>query len=694
MYTSFYNLSAKPFQINTDPRFLWLGEKHKEALAVLRIGLINQNGFLLLTGDVGTGKTTLVNALLKSLDNNVLVASITDPNLDLMGFLNHIARSFKIPQRFDRKEDFLIDFKNFLENTCLNNAKQVLLIIDEAHKLSKELLEQVRLLSNIEMPERKLINIFLVGQNELNQTLISNNCRALLQRITQNYNIKPLSENETREYIKYRLKVAGTESHLFSLKAINEIYRFSGGCPRLINTICDRALLTGYVMGQKMITPNIILECSKEVLLPGETKMRSFSDLSQPLSPENLSSSVEEVLLTDEAELSPFSDLPQPLSPENLPSSVEEVQLTDEAELGSFSDLPQPLSPENPPSPVDEVLLPDETEYGNIGTVFQQNGNMDLPLKEPATVCEGLNTVGKIEAEGRWNSALRPKIKELIKGGLTAINFYEPNRRRLIYGVMATSLIVLATVFYSLLFSGSDHQAPMPRELNDRALTKALPSVASVGKQMVVTSPEKDITAKTNGGANPGKRSSLDQAKVAIKENKFSRAGELLEEVMAHQEGNQPEIKALYVQALIGQARLLPAKDTDQIEKLLRKAVKKDPQNAIAYYDLGKLYAKKKDYLKAIEVYSKAAELNPDSANTLFNLGFSYAAIKNYVNAEKMFLRVSELKPTYLDKAIFNLALVQYKQGKKEQCLKNLKKALEVNPANQRARKYLERFLA
>jgi len=641
MYTSFYNLSAKPFQISTDPRFLWLGEKHKEALAVLRFGLISQNGFLLLTGDVGAGKTTLVNALLKSLDSKILVASITDPNLDLMGFLNHIARSFKIPQRFDRKEDFLIDFKDFLENVCLNNGKQVLLIIDEAHKLSKELLEQVRLLSNIEIPERKLINIFLVGQNELNQTLISNDCRALLQRITQNYNIKPLSDNETLEYIKYRLKVAGTETPIFSVKAINEIYRFSGGCPRLINKICDRALLTGYVMSQKTITPDIILECSQEVLLPGETKMRSFSD------------------------------------------------------------LPQPLSAENLPSPVSEVLLPDETECGNNGTVFQQAGNKDLPLKEPATVHEGMSTVGKIEAESRWNSALRPKIKELIKRGLMAIKFYEPSRRRLIYGVMATSLIVLATVFYSLnnkyLFSESDHQVPMPRELNDWALTeseKALPSVTTVDKQMVVTSPDKDITAKTNGGADLGKRSSLGQAKEAIKENNFSRAGELLEDVMAHQEGNQQEIKALYAQALIGEARLRSAKDTDQIEKLLRKAVKIEPQNAIAYYDLGKLYAKKKDYLKAIEVYSMAAELKPDSANTLFNLGFSYAAVKNYVNAEKMFLRVSELKPTYLDKAIFNLALVQYKLGKKEQCLKNLNKALEVNPANQRARKYLERFAA
>lgn len=634
MYTSFYNLCEKPFQISTDPRFLWLGEKHKEALAVLKFGLIDQKGFLLLTGDVGTGKTTLVNALLKSLDSDVLVASVTDPALDLIDFLNHIARSFNIPRRFDKKEEFLHDFKRFLENTCLHNGKHVLLIIDEAHKLSKELLEQVRLLSNIETPEKKLINMFFVGQNELNQTLMSNDCRALRQRISLNYNIKPLSANETGEYIKHRLKVAGTEEPIFSVKSINEIHRFSDGSPRLINIICDRALLTGYVTGQKRIPLDVILECSQEILLPGETQ------------------------------------------------------------LGSFSDLPQPSSAESLPSSVEHPLI------RNNGTIFQQNGNKDFPLEDPAPANKGMSTVERIKAKVRWKSASawRPKIKGLIKGALMAINFYVPKRRRLIYGG-ATSLLVLFTVFFPLnyLVSKSDHQEPTPLVLNSRARIEndnvfPSPSVTSVDEQTVVTSTDENINAQTDGEADPGKRSSLDQAKEALEGKKFSHAVELLEDVMARREGNQSEIKTLYVQALIGQARLLLTKDTDQTEKLLRKAVKTDPENAMVYYNLGKLYAKKKDYIKAIDVYSKAAELNPDSADTFFNLGFTYAAIKNYVNAEKMFLRASELEPTYLDKAIFNLAMVQYKQGKQEQCFKNLEKALEVNPSNQRARTYLERL--
>ena len=172
MYTSYYNLIEKPFQISTDPSFLWLGEKHKEALAILKYGVMDEKGFLLLTGEAGTGKTTLINSLLESLDENTLVANVTDPNLDLMGFLNLITRSFGLSNKFEKKEEFIVSFKEFLRNTYFDN-KRALLIIDEAHRLSKKLLEQSRLISNIELPEKKLINIFFVGQNELNQTCMS-----------------------------------------------------------------------------------------------------------------------------------------------------------------------------------------------------------------------------------------------------------------------------------------------------------------------------------------------------------------------------------------------------------------------------------------------------------------------------------------------------------------------------------------
>jgi general secretion pathway protein A len=271
MYLSHYNLAEKPFQISTDPKFLWLGEKHREALAVLKYGIMNNQGFVLLTGDVGTGKTTLINALLKNLDKDTIVAVVSDPKLERLEFFNLIATSFKFKKSFKDKLDFISYFGQFLKAAYKEN-KKVLLIIDEAQNISLELLEEIRLLSNIEIPERKLLNIFFVGQNEFNNILMRNECRPLRQRITVTYNIDPLTEAETKEYMAHRLKVAGGRNEIFNEKTIRKIYSFSKGYPRLINIICDHALLTGYVKDLTTITPKIIRECTKELSLPGEIK--------------------------------------------------------------------------------------------------------------------------------------------------------------------------------------------------------------------------------------------------------------------------------------------------------------------------------------------------------------------------------------------------------------------------------------
>jgi type II secretory pathway predicted ATPase ExeA/septal ring-binding cell division protein DamX len=272
MYISHYNLAEKPFQINTDPKFLWLGEIHKEALAVLKYGVISRNGILVLTGDVGTGKTTLINALIDGLDSKVVVVKIGNSNIDLMGFLSLIGTSLHIPERFNKVEDFIFHFSNFLERKFVDNI-HVLLIVDEAHKLCHEILEQIRLLLNIEIAGKNLVSIYLVGQNELNKKLLSPKYRALRQRVTIHYQIKPLSESETLQYCLHRLKVAGCEIEIFNQEAITEIYRFAKGYPRLINIICDRALLAGYVEEVRTITPAMIQECSQELRLPGENEI-------------------------------------------------------------------------------------------------------------------------------------------------------------------------------------------------------------------------------------------------------------------------------------------------------------------------------------------------------------------------------------------------------------------------------------
>lgn len=269
MYLTHYNLRIKPFELSPDPRFFWLSEKHKEALASLKYGIQENKGFLLFTGDVGTGKTTLLNCFLNEIETDAIVASIPDPDLSIVDFFKLLSKNFNINLDFDTKGDFIIQFENFLHNTY-SEEKKALLIIDEAQRLNQQLLEQIRLLSNIEKKYAKLINIFLVGQNELYELIMDEQNKALRQRITVHYNIEPLTEPEIRDYIKHRLSIAGSEEEIFTPETFHEIYSFSKGYPRLINTICDRMLLSGYVSDKNKIDAKIAKKCADELRLPGE----------------------------------------------------------------------------------------------------------------------------------------------------------------------------------------------------------------------------------------------------------------------------------------------------------------------------------------------------------------------------------------------------------------------------------------
>jgi len=264
MYLNYYNLKAKPFQISTDPRFLWLGEKHQEAMAVLRYGIMDNKGFLLLTGEVGTGKTTLIHALINALGDDVIIANVPDPGLETMEFYAYIARAYHLGNGFKSKYEFLATFGKFLNRAHAEN-KKVLLVIDEAQRMDQSLLEEIRLLSNIEKQSAKLINIFFVGQSEFNGIILENRNSALRQRITINYDLGPLSLKETDSYIRHRLKVGGTQTRIFKTGAIKEIHSFSEGYPRLVNVICDRALVTGYTNEAASISGAVIRECADEM---------------------------------------------------------------------------------------------------------------------------------------------------------------------------------------------------------------------------------------------------------------------------------------------------------------------------------------------------------------------------------------------------------------------------------------------
>jgi general secretion pathway protein A len=264
MYRTHFGLNRSPFSIEPDPAFLWLGEMHKEALAALRYAVLENKGFLLLTGGVGTGKTSLIRCLLAGLSGDVAVAVIPDPGLGVMELLNLLANELGVAPSVGSKADFLIQFKKFVAGVYGAN-RRVLIIIDEAQRLTSELLDEIRVLSNIDYDSRKLVNIFFVGQVEFDRILSDPLNRALRQRIALSCRLAPLSLDETGAYIRHRLQVAGGGRALFSPGAVREIFDFSKGIPRLINILCDRALVSGYVRSLGAIESDLVRECAGEL---------------------------------------------------------------------------------------------------------------------------------------------------------------------------------------------------------------------------------------------------------------------------------------------------------------------------------------------------------------------------------------------------------------------------------------------
>lgn len=265
MYCKYYGLKERPFNVTSDPSFFFSSQEHKEALSHLLYGVSQRKGILVVTGEIGTGKTTLCRYFLRQLGKNVKTAFILNPNFSEIQLLEAIVNDFGIKTRIKTKLGLIAEFNKFLLlEAKLNN--NVVLIIDEAQNLKLNQLEQVRLLSNLETEKDKLIQIILVGQPELNRKLNLYELRQLRQRIMVRYDIRPLTRNELKEYINHRLAIAGaTERVLFTDEAIEAVSLFSGGTPRLINIICDRALLAGFVAQTDIIDGQIIQKCLGEL---------------------------------------------------------------------------------------------------------------------------------------------------------------------------------------------------------------------------------------------------------------------------------------------------------------------------------------------------------------------------------------------------------------------------------------------
>jgi len=267
MYNSYFNLDENPFSIAPDPRFLYMSEQHREALAHLTFALKSEGGFVLLTGEVGTGKTTVCRCLLEQLPGDLNVAFVLNPKLTAGELLATVCDELgiKYPAGSDSIKVLVDSINHFLLEAHARGRRTVL-IIDEAQNLSTEVLEQIRLLTNLETNQKKLLQIVMLGQPELRDLLARPELRQLSQRITARYHLGPLSRRDVTAYIDHRLGVAGQRKKLFDSRVVGLIYRLTGGVPRLINVLCDRALLGTYVQGLDKVTAVTVKNAAKEVL--------------------------------------------------------------------------------------------------------------------------------------------------------------------------------------------------------------------------------------------------------------------------------------------------------------------------------------------------------------------------------------------------------------------------------------------
>jgi general secretion pathway protein A len=274
VYTEFFGLNEKPFAITPDPRYLYMSARHTDALAHLIYGISESGGFIQLTGEVGTGKTTLIRSLLEQLPAKAEIALILNPQLSTLEFLQVICQELRIPAPAEDSVRARVDSLNSYLLRAYAEARRIVLIVDEAQALTPELLEQIRLLTNLETPKKKLLQIILIGQPELRDLLDRPEMRQVAQRITGRYHLEPLGKEDTALYVRHRMKVAGAQSDVFTPAAIRTLYRRSRGIPRLINVVADRALLAAYTRDQRLVDRGIVVSAAAEVFGRRRTSWR------------------------------------------------------------------------------------------------------------------------------------------------------------------------------------------------------------------------------------------------------------------------------------------------------------------------------------------------------------------------------------------------------------------------------------
>jgi general secretion pathway protein A len=270
VYEKFYGFTHKPFNTTPDSRFFFPSQKHAEALNSLIYAITERRGFVVITGEIGAGKTTVWRTLLNKLPANTKVATITNTHLTCQDLIIEILEELQVTYTPGSKQRLIAQLNTYLIDQ-LASDNNVVLVIDEAQNLSAKVLEEVRMLSNLETEQEKLIQIILMGQPQLRAKLAGNRLEQFRQRIAVNFHLTALSREETWDYMNHRLKLVGSNGHVvFGTDTLDLIYSYSAGVPRIVNIICDGALLTGYVYEAKTITPEIISEVVKEKELPNK----------------------------------------------------------------------------------------------------------------------------------------------------------------------------------------------------------------------------------------------------------------------------------------------------------------------------------------------------------------------------------------------------------------------------------------
>jgi len=277
MYENFYGFKEKPFSLLPDPGFLFLSEKHAAALTMLQYGLMNQAGFTVITGEIGSGKTTLIRHLLDEVDHDITVGLVSNTHRTFGELLQWVLLAFGLEYRDKKKVELYQTLADFIVKEYSQNRRTVL-IIDEAQNLDAEALEELRMLSNINADKNQILQLILVGQPGLRETLKKPELHQFAQRIAVDYNLQPLNLEETWRYIRHRLQMAGGDPNLFDTKACAAVYYYASGTPRLINVLCDTALVFGYGEQKRKIDVDVIVQVAHEKQKGGIFPVREDMD--------------------------------------------------------------------------------------------------------------------------------------------------------------------------------------------------------------------------------------------------------------------------------------------------------------------------------------------------------------------------------------------------------------------------------